>query len=205
MRSSFLLTLAVVTVGLLLPLQAGDILVYKGTQRAKLTAEAVGAEPAACSVYFIVDLETREARRIQYWSYRSNRRHESFPETVDITRANASNGKKVSLFGNSGTIQLTPVSFSHQYFSLRGQDVSVEIETQPAVRSVLRPKTLTGIRSQLIGGGAVDLGFFYDATLTLTLNAALTKDANDNDRTLTEVEQLIKERLAEQGYYDSVE
>jgi hypothetical protein len=65
---------------------------------------------------------------------------------------------------------------------------------------VSRPKTLTGIRSQLIGGGAVDLGFFYDATLTLTLNAALTKDANDHDRSVTQVEQLIAQRLAEQGY-----
>jgi hypothetical protein len=200
MRSSFLLILAVVAVGLLLPLEAGDILVYKGTQRAKIGAEAVGAEPAFASVYFIVDLETREARRLQYWIYRGNRRQEAFTEIVDIIRANASNGKKVSLFGNSGTLQPSPVNFSHQYFSLRGPDGSVQIETQPAARSVSRPKTLTGIRSQLIGGGAVDLGFFYDATLTLTLNAALTKDANDHDRSVTQVEQLIAQRLAEQGY-----
>jgi hypothetical protein len=192
--------MAVVVAGLLLPLQAGDILVYKGVQRAKIDAVAVGAEPTRASLYFIVDLETREARRIQYWVNRGNRRQEAFPETVDITRANTSNGKRVSLIGNSATIQQSPVSFVHLYLSLRGEDVSVQIETQPAVRSVLRPKTLTGIRSQLIGAGAADLGFFYDATWTLTLDAALTTDANDNDRSVTQVEELILQRLTGQGY-----
>jgi len=171
---------------------AGDIFVYKGTLRWRGTLELANSPLTAPSmgVYTVIDFDTGQIRFIQFFTKEGTKRRAGGGTSVyNVTRFTLANGKIGTAVANGNNESLPTGEFQAAAVVFQGTDVSLKVETTPAIRFDSRPRLLVG---RVASAGAANGGFFRFGDYNLALQPALTIAANDNNKTFeTVVDELI--------------
>ena len=181
-------------------LRADDIAVYRGTVRTLLDAESAANFPKIVKSYLVVNYTTRESHQILYFT-KVTKKKISTPTGYRISRAILPNSKNLSVFVRAQAIDTNADNYQFGCVLLRGVEVALPIETNPARRSIERPRNMTGDgRTVVVSAGEPTK--LQDSTVSYTLDNAKTFDANNNDKTLTAVKDEILAALTAQGYFN---
>jgi hypothetical protein len=181
-------------------LRADDIAVYRGTIRVTTDAQTSAGFAKTVKTYLVVNYTTRESNQIIYFT-KVTKRMSSGAAGYRIGQAALPNSKNISLFATGNTANTAADEFEFRCTMLRGNNVNLVIETNPARRSIARPRSLTG-DSLVATAEPGQATVFQDLTVTYTLDNAKTFAANNEDKTLTVATDEIKTALAAQGYVE---
>jgi hypothetical protein len=180
------------------PASAADIFVYKGTIAIRGSLDVANSFPPSVRVYVVVDFETGEARGILYHN-RGGKVQFVNNSPFKVTRVTLPSAKTGTVIAYGGTSQTSVNEFSFSAVVLQGTDVSLKIETDPASRIVSRPRVFAGIGAAASSQTGTD-GFVQFANYKVTLQPALTLDANNNNKTIDTVITELSGALQSQGY-----
>jgi hypothetical protein len=176
-----------------------EVLVYKGTLRAKLDAADALTYPPLIRVYFVVDYATGESVRIFYF-VKNGKHQQKGPQQLNVSAGTLPNAKPITILADGDATNTSLNDFLYQFTLLRGVNAVLKVESEP-VTTAVRPRILTGYGAFVRSGTESD-GHFQEGIYNLVFNSALTIDANNGNKTVTAVSDEIVGRLAAQGYQD---
>lgn len=181
-----------------LRLEAADVVVYKGTFRNSGSLEESPNLPRSGSIYFVIDYTTGHSWLIYYFN-RNGRRYAGAVAEWNITTAPLADGRFASVLALAESRNTSLTDFNHTFAFLTGTNLPFKIQDSPALRTVNRPRSLTGSYT-LAGGPAGGNGIFKSIRYVLAAQSELTKASNNAGKSVDTVAAEIASKLETQGY-----
>ena len=177
---------------------ADDIAVYRGTWKFSGDAENATIFPATLKAYFVVNYTTGQTSQVVYFS-KNGKKIVPAGGSMDNSRATLPNGKTATVFAGGSVDQSSATDFTYTSFFYRGTDVSLLVETSPAKRTILRPRSFVATYHN-VDASPDDPTRLQAATMSFSLDAAKTVAANNADKPFADVVTEIQQGLVAQGY-----
>lgn len=181
-------------------LRADDIVVYRGTARVAADSESASTSTPTVRAYWVVNYTTGELTQILYYN-KLGKKQSAATVPVKITTAILPNNKVATLLTRGSDFENADDDFGTSMLMMRGQNVALTIETNPAKRAIERPRAIT-LRTIGILASPGSPTNFQDATGTAAVDVAKTVDANNGDKDLATVRGGIMAELTERGYQE---
>ena len=164
---------------------ADDIAVYRGTWRFTSDAQDATIFPPTLKAYFIVNYTTGETKQLVYFS-RNGKKIVPAGGSMDNSRATLPNGKTATIFASGNLAQTSETDFGYTSFFYRGTDAVLLVETSPARRTILRPRSFVATYHN-VQANPDDPTRLQAATMSFSLDAAKTIAANNADKPIADV------------------
>ncbi len=177
---------------------ADDIAVYRGTWKFTGDAENATIFPATLKAYFVVNYTTGQTSQLVYFS-KNGKKITPAGGSMDNSRATLPNGKTATVFAGGSVDKTSATEFTYTSFFYRGTDVALLVETSPAKRTILRPRSFVATYHN-VDANPDDPTRLQAATMSFSLDAAKTIAANNADKSVAEVVMEIQQGLISQGY-----
>lgn len=177
---------------------AEDIAVYRGSARIAVSAQLAANFTPTVRVYWIVNYDTGEMGQILYYN-KLGKKKTTATTNWRVSTVTLPNSKSGTVLVTGSTSNTAADDFTFATLMLRGQNVALLIETNPAKRTIERPRALTG-KILFVDADLGEETVLQDGTFAATLDAAKTISANNGNKSLATVLGEIAAQLTEQGY-----
>jgi hypothetical protein len=177
--------------------QTPEIVVYRGTARARFDLEGSLTIVPTLNLYVVVNYRTGDVFTTFFWVKNRQKQVSAFNNPSFIRTTDLPLGRTGSLLvRNNSSSDDDGLEESITFF--RGANAAVTLATTPTLRIVNRPRSLSGHYITAFGG--TEKSNFIDVLINVTLQPRETLEAGNEGLTVDQVQERIGALLAKKGF-----